>query len=402
MYIIESTIYVSVLTVFMMIMMKRTTFFRMNRILLICGTAVCMILPFVNLNIPKASIELDPTYVIGMALQTLKENGENSQERINYGNILKIIYLAGIAMTVTMTAVSYYRMGKVIRSFPISRNGHLKLRISEDEIPSFSWGRNIVVSRRNIEENPAILRHEQMHVECGHTIDLVLYSIVNAVHWFNPLVWIARNELKMVHEYEADKLTTRDECDITAYQRLILQTAVGSEKFHQANGFSHRRLKGRIRMMGRKRSGKWVLMAYLACIPTVAVTMICCADLNAYGRQEDAYRKETADKPVPFILFETQPMFQGEDIQSFARWVNQRLIYPENAKKNGITGRVTISFTVSETGKLTDIKVANVVHPDLEKEALRVMSMAPDWTPGIAGGKPVPTTFIFPIIFNLR
>lgn len=58
MYIIESTIYISVFTLFMMIMMKRTTFFRMNRILLVCGTAVCMILPLVDLNVPKASIEL--------------------------------------------------------------------------------------------------------------------------------------------------------------------------------------------------------------------------------------------------------------------------------------------------------------------------------------------------------
>lgn len=402
MYIIESTIYVSVLTIFMMIMMKRTTFFRMNRILLICGTAVCMILPFVNLNIPDPSIELDPTYVIGMALQPLMETTESSQVWDRSGSILIILYFAGASISLILTGVSYYRMAKVTRSFPVSRKGDIRLRISEEDIPSFSWGRNIVISRRNLEENPAILRHEQMHVKCGHTIDLALYSIITAVHWFNPLVWIARNELKMLHEYEADELTTKEECDIAAYQRLILQTAVGTENFQQANEFSHRRLKGRIRMMGRKRSGRWMLMAYLTCIPLVAVTMLCCADLNASDKTEDTYIKETADEPVPFILFETQPMFQGEDIQSFSRWVNQRLIYPENAKKNGITGRVTISFTVSETGKLTDIKVLSGVHPDLDKEALRVVSMAPDWTPGIAGGKPVPTTFTFPIIFNLR
>ena len=393
MYIIESTIYISVFTLFMMIMMKRTTFFRMNRILLVCGTAVCTILPLVDLNVPKASIELDPTYVIGMVLQPLMENGESSQEGMNYGNILKIIYLAGTAMTVTMTAVSYYRMAKVIRSFPISRNGHLKLRISEDEIPSFSWGRNIVISRRNLEENPAILRHEQMHAECGHTIDLAVYSIFTAVHWFNPIVWMARNELKMLHEYEADELITKDGYDIAEYQSLILQTAVGTESFQQANGFSYHSLKRRIRMMGNRKSKGWMRAVYLTCIPLVTGAMLCSADIYAADRPEE---------PVPFTLLDTQPMFQGEDAQSFSRWVNQRLIYPESAKHDRVTGRVTVSFTVSKTGKITDIKVRNGAHPDLDKEAVRVVSMAPDWTPGIAGGRPVPTTFTFPIIFNLR
>lgn len=79
--------------------------------------------------------------------------------------------------------------------------------------------------------------------------------------------------------------------------------------------------------------------------------------------------------------------------------------YPEEAKKNGISGRVKVSFTVSEEGKLTNVKVLESLHPLLDQEAVRVIQSAPDkWMPGrmTGRGEPVPisVSFTFPIIFR--
>ena len=67
-----------------------------------------------------------------------------------------------------------------------------------------------------------------------------------------------------------------------------------------------------------------------------------------------------------------------------------------------IQGRVTIQFTITSTGQLTNIRVLKSVHPLLDAEAVRVVSLSPDWTPGMHNGRPVSVTYSFPVIFQLK
>lgn len=105
---------------------------------------------------------------------------------------------------------------------------------------------------------------------------------------------------------------------------------------------------------------------------------------------------------VPFQMLEVKPTFNGGDAGAFAMWVANNLQYPAEAEAAGLQGRVLLQFTVSETGKLKDVKVLRGVEPSLDAEAVRVVSASPDWVPGEAGGKPVATTYAFPVIFNLK
>lgn len=104
----------------------------------------------------------------------------------------------------------------------------------------------------------------------------------------------------------------------------------------------------------------------------------------------------------PFQMVEVKPFFQGGDANQFSKWVNQRLVYPEDAKKAGVQGRVTLQFTILSDGSITDVKVIRGVHSSLDKEAVRVVSMSPRWTPGEQSGEPVSVTYTFPVIFQLR
>ena len=108
------------------------------------------------------------------------------------------------------------------------------------------------------------------------------------------------------------------------------------------------------------------------------------------------------EEAIPFQLVEEKPSFQGGDANKFSKWVNQRLEYPEIAKENGVQGRVTLQFTVEKDGTVTKIKVLRGVDPSLDKEAVRVVSMSPKWSPGKQRDRAVPVTYTFPVIFQLR
>lgn len=108
------------------------------------------------------------------------------------------------------------------------------------------------------------------------------------------------------------------------------------------------------------------------------------------------------EEAIPFMLVEEKPSFMGGDANAFSKWVNERLVYPEIAKENGVQGRVTLQFTVNADGTVSNVKVLRGVDPSLDKEAVRVVSMSPKWTPGKQRDRAVKVTYTFPVIFQLR
>ena len=108
------------------------------------------------------------------------------------------------------------------------------------------------------------------------------------------------------------------------------------------------------------------------------------------------------EEAIPFALVEEKPKFQGGDANTFSKWVNSKLVYPEIAKENGVQGRVTLQFTVGKDGKVSNVQVLRGVDPSLDKEAVRIVSSSPQWTPGKQRDRAVPVTYTFPVIFQLR
>ena len=409
-YIIKATLYISVFQSFYLLVMRKTTFFRLNRIVFLAGTFLCLALPFVKIHMPVESAVISPIALIEEAISTepmsLPAAVVGAEAPVNWSRLMIIaIFLSGALVSFIVTAVSYMRMCIMIWSAKPETIAQTQIRVIEEDIPSFSWGRHIVIGRKDLKENPAILTHERMHVRCGHSFDLMAYTIVTTLQWFNPIAWIARTELKMLHEYEADELTINKGIDATQYQLLLVKKAVGAKRFQLANGFNHSKLKNRITMMHKNKTNKWMRLAYLLCIPVLIGAMCCCGQNTE--NEKIAEEAQTLVQPeiseaISFHLADVRPTFQGGDENNFSKWVNSNLTYPAEAEEKGVQGRVTLSFTVTSTGKVCDVKVLRGVDPLLDKEAVRVVEMSPDWTPGMVDGKPVAVSYAFPVIFMLR
>ena len=107
------------------------------------------------------------------------------------------------------------------------------------------------------------------------------------------------------------------------------------------------------------------------------------------------------EKNLEYQDVEVKPTFQDGDANAFAMWVAQQMVYPETAKESGASGRVILQFTIAKDGSVTDVKVVRSVHPDLDKEVVRVVSSSPKWNPGMHEGKAVPVMFTFPVMFKM-
>lgn len=399
-YMARASLYLALFYAFYLLVMRRTSLFRFNRAALLLGTALCHLLPTLRLRmivLPAVAPMTADAPVQGAAAPVSAAAAPFSW--------LTVLYLAGAAAVLLLCLLSVLRTLRIIRGGTSVPCEGCRLTLVDRDIPSFSWGRRVVMSRDDYEKYPAILTHELQHIRCRHSLDVLLMTGVCALHWFNPLAWIARAELRLLHEYEADEGLLNQGIDATQYQLLLVRKAVGEQRFSLANGFNHAKLKQRINMMQRNPSSPWMRLSYLALLPLLAGTMFLCNPARAEIRP--ATPGETAliqddDPPVPYSQIEKKPTFQGEDAGTFTRWVAQHLIYPAEAKSDGLQGRVMVSFDICEDGVVRNVKVLRGVHETLDAEAVRVISSSPKWEPGMQDGKPVKVSFSFPVIFKLN
>lgn len=378
-YLLRSDLYIGIFYAFFLLVMRKTTFFRLNRILLLAGTAVCMLLPLLKVRTIEMLVSVGRLQAV--AGGETAADGAVEASATTWALPAAVIFLAGCVAVLVSVIVSSVRMYRIVNSGERKVIDNYRTVISDTCKSSFSFGRLIVVGRQDLEENPAVFTHEKMHVKCRHYLDLFIFTPVQILYWWNPLVWITRTELCLLHEFEADEGVIAQGIEARQYQLLLVRKAVGDERFLLASGFKHSKLKNRIAMMlneGTSRSRCW---SYLAVLPCLAVAVFACNPANVLEGPE-----------------------QVKDVQEFSLYVNQVLDYPKQSMDAGIQGRVALSFEVDADGSISTIKVIKGVHPDLDAEALRAVSECAKQLklrlPERMNGKKV--HFMFPIIFQLK
>ena len=106
------------------------------------------------------------------------------------------------------------------------------------------------------------------------------------------------------------------------------------------------------------------------------------------------------DNPV-FEVVEVMPEFPDGGMPGLMNFLSNNIKYPVNAQKRGVQGRVSVQFIVNADGSISDVGIIRAVDPDLDDEAVRVISTMPKWKPGTQRGKPVRVKYTVPVMFRL-
>ena len=123
-------------------------------------------------------------------------------------------------------------------------------------------------------------------------------------------------------------------------------------------------------------------------------------DLKGYntGRTEKPEMNE--ERTNVFNVVSQMPSFPGGQGALF-EWISKNVVYPADAKENGVQGRVIVTFVVGREGDISNARVVKSVFPSLDKEAIRVVSSMPKWIPGRQGEATVPVELTVPVTFRL-
>lgn len=279
----------------------------------------------------------------------------------------------------------------------------------------FSFFRWIFIHQEMMDEPclHEVLLHEHTHVRQWHSVDVLLSEVFCILCWFNPFAWILRREVRVNLEYLADQSVVDKGHDARSYQYHLLALTYQGSVATLSNNFNVLPLKQRIKMMNKERSKSIGRLKYLLFLPVCALLfMMSSAPVYAqstkstthpdgsvtikYGGKDMVIKAAGEDA---YQVVEEMPEFPG-GMKALMDYLSTNVKYPEAAKQAGISGRVTTAFVVGEDGVIRDVKVVRSVSPELDAEAIRVMSSMPKWKPGKQDGKPVPVRYTVPVNFR--
>ncbi|PKO97229.1 MAG: TonB-dependent receptor [Bacteroidetes bacterium HGW-Bacteroidetes-7] len=278
-YILKSSLSLAAFYLFYKVMLSKETFHRFNRVVLLLISLLSVVIPLIKLPGNEAllnnSISLNLEQLIqlaGFSNDTVIAAGTDETSKTIWPVFIVIIYLTGVLITMSISAISIIRMAQLIRRTEygarIKTPDGIIIVLHKEKIAPFSWMKYIVISENDYNENGReIVMHENAHIKRRHSADMILCEIVKVVHWFNPAAWLFKQEIKNIHEYQADDAVIKNGIDAATYQLLLIKKAVGDRLYSIANSFNHSKLKNRITMITKKRSTLWSALRVLYVLP---------------------------------------------------------------------------------------------------------------------------------------
>ena len=255
--------------------LSRNTFYEINRRVLIFAYLLIVFIPLID--VPLFKLPARQSTDIYLFISSYEQFFVSpSPVQIKWTDIIVSVYMAGILF---FSLRYLYFTAKIIRILlqgeKVRTSSNEKVIIVNQSVAPFAWMKYVVISRADFTDNgAAIIAHESAHIARGHFVDLFIADIFAIIQWYNPFIWLMKNELKDIHEFEADHTVLDSGFNRKQYQLLLIKKAVGSQRFNSmTNSLNHSKLNKRITMMLKEKSSRWAKMKYLTVLPLIAFAL---------------------------------------------------------------------------------------------------------------------------------
>ena len=331
----------TLMMVFYDIVLRRHTGFSTKRMYLLGIHVLCLFVPgfryclgllmtttentVLHLNRSEAETYMD---IHPDAMIMTHENGEVAATFVGHGDAsittlwwLVPLCLLSVSLVLILIQISqmarmqwYIRQSKaeaVTTEYRIIRSAQVKT--------PFSYASTIFLPD-DMPENKEriIISHEAAHIRCRHYRDVWIVELLTRLMWFNPILWIVRNRLRNIHEFQADRIVLDEGTDILTYQTLLLEEVMEDSNI-LANGFNHSFIRRRFQEMKRKQQ---ISTSTKVKTMTTLWTLTICGIASVYG--------VTAGSSVIIHLAEEEMPISSNEHKS----IEESLLYAP--KGNGI------------------------------------------------------------------
>ena len=361
-YSIKSAMVLTMLYLPYMLMLRRESFFRFNRMVLLGILLLSLVLPLCN--VPWMSLDRQPVVQAAQLqmlelgipvhvlpeVQVLAEKQEESFFTFSLFHLFTFIYIIGMVVLLSMRLWQIARLQFGLKRGVLWHSDEQGVRIycHSGDVAPFSWMKNIVINEKDYNEaGREIVLHEKGHILGGHSWDVVLLTLVQMLQWWNPLCYVLGISLRDVHEYEADNFVLRQGVSAQGYQLLLIRKAVGSGSslwsgsgtYAFANSFNHSLTKKRITMMKKSKSNPWMRARALYVIPVAALALSAFATPKFVAPIEEAVTNLEGKGTEKSVNLQVPDEKKKSVVQKDAKQSSVGKVVSEEVKKQGDDAR---------------------------------------------------------------
>lgn len=407
----------------MSLVVTRSTNFSFNRIFLLAGMGLCLLLPLSRSMFGNFGNSIIPSVTTGLI--SLSESEvfpgkveNNAPAWINYMVIGIDIYILGILILTLREIYSFIRLQRIIsRGEKVSEGKYIICVMEDLRIAPFSWRKYIFFNKNDIRKNEdCILLHEKSHIDHCHWIDLLLSDIFCLLLWYNPFAWKTRRLVKLNHEFQADSDVIASGIEPYAYQRLILETAMDRTVMGVANCFGSNKkgFRKRVLAIGRTRSSRKTLLVSLCLLPSMVVGVM----LTSFTVSSDVLNEMAVTEIIPSSSSyendaestassfsnedRAMPEFEGGEKKLY-KFLIENMRYPETPEEEeGKVHKVYVHFDIDVHGNVKNVHVKKNPDNEYAQEAIRMIKQTNGkWKPAIKNGKPIEASLSLPFYFSI-
>ncbi len=277
-YLLEANLYLVLFYGFYRLFLQNETFYNLNRYFLLIATVISFALPILQLGFLKPSFEKINGEVVYMGEippppmePPSAASLSNPFADVNWFYVVYLIIAFGFAVKLSF---SIYKIIKIWLKAKKHTAGDITLVEVNGESTAFSFF-NLLFIHPTLANQPAVLKHEMVHIKQRHSFDVVFFELVQIICWFNPILHFIKKDIKLLHEYIADELTTNADVQKHEYALFLIQNSFGLRAQPITNQiFNQSILKRRINMLNKKKTAAWARLRLLLVVPLTG-SMLC-------------------------------------------------------------------------------------------------------------------------------
>ena len=249
-------------------------------------SVISWLVPFIKIEIVKEQVVAAPK-VLHFATAIAESNSSIEKEVIeqsaqfSWDNLILLIAIIVSVFFILRFLQSLLNIKKLIRQYPMKELLGFYLVMTDVKGTPFSFFKYIFWNNSidlHSELGRGILAHEVAHIEENHSFDKLLIELQLVFGWFNPILWLIRNELYLIHEFIADKKSVENN-DVSVLAELLLASAYPSQQHLLSNPFFFSPIKRRIQMFTKTKT-KYSYLRRLTILPILAVIVLLFAFRN--------------------------------------------------------------------------------------------------------------------------
>ena len=287
-YLLKVSVSILALFVIYYVLFRNNTFHQTNRIWLLSVILLSFVVPLISVTVPAhpaVSVISVMTSPYSSFPDTAQENKQQASNTTGLGaSVVTSVYLIGVLVLSCRFIKSIIMLRKLSGEASLELQGSFRVRRTSLK-KAFTFVNTIFLPKE--ESDIIVLQHEQAHVNQFHWLDLLVAEIAVIILWFNPVLRIVRNELRLQHEFLADRAVMAKGVSFEDYAHcLVKNMSVEQSTGNPTSPLSSSSNKKRIVMMTKEKTSGYKFILYLLLIPASTILLM------SFGKKQNRFEAE--------------------------------------------------------------------------------------------------------------